>query len=601
MSASLAVPPPHVTASSIEQAQYATGLLAAFNAVGALTVADIQPAQHLAFLYRENNDQVRLALALTVRGLRQGSLCIDIATIAADGLNDEDGTIEIPQDWWPEPTAWLKAIASSPLVTVGDQEVHPVRPLRLVDDLLYLERSWVDQESVHTRVLALLKQPHDINQLPSVAELLTKHFDNNPNAYDQARAVQTALRSPLAIIAGGPGTGKTTILRTLLTELHQRTPELSVALAAPTGKAAARMTDSINDPDATASTLHRLLGWRPGLRSRIKHHQLNPLPHDVVIVDELSMVSTTVLARLLEALKPTARLVLVGDPDQLSSVEAGAVLADLVQAEALAPVIAQLRHNFRFSGELAALATAIRIGDADTAVKVLRDGVHVQLLDPTDPDAVATLRDRVVSVGQNIHLAAMNGRVEEAVAGLDEHRILCGHRHGPFGVSHYTRLSQTWLTADVHGFSATAEFYIGRPVLATKNEPDLGLFNGDTGVIVAGETEPRAWFYTSAGLRDYAPHLLDGLTSVHAMTVHKSQGSQFRHVSVVLPPSGSPLLTRELLYTAVTRAEEAVLILGTEAAVREALARPTARISGLAHRLTDSARHDATGAQSELR
>ena len=369
-----------------------------------------------------------------------------------------------------------------------------------------------------------------------------------------------------------------------------------VGLAAPTGKAAARMTESLRREGwasgataPAASTLHRLLGWRPGSRTRFRHDETNPLPHDVVIVDELSMVSMTLMARLLCALKPTARLVLVGDPDQLASVEAGAVLADLTASEALRPAVVRLTHNFRFAGAIAELAQALRDGDADAALEVLRrprgdDGVTpVRLASPQD--SREELRRRCVTAGRRLFEAASARDVGAALAALDDHRLLCAHRRGAYGVQHWSRTVTGWLADDVPGFTAEGEFYVGRPVLMTRNAADLGLFNGDTGVVLAGTDRLEAVFATGEGPRRFSPYLVDGLTGVHAMTIHKSQGSQFRRVSVVLPPLGSPLLTRELLYTAVTRASDDVLLVGEEDAVRAAIGHPTARTSGLRTRL----------------
>jgi len=573
----------------------ASGLLRRFSELGVLSWADVHPAQHLCFLYGEADERVALAAALAVRALRAGSLCVDLldAPRAAEQWERSDdqpgagGGAAVPAEAWPESSGWLAAVGASPAVTPGDAPDEGggrARPLRLAGGLLYLERYWQDQETVRTRVLARLAAVDaPLGVVPDAAS-------DDLRAADQDTAVSTALTSGLTVIAGGPGTGKTHVIARIVRAFTTGPSPALVALAAPTGKAAARMTESLRregldrpGAEVAASTVHRLLGWKPGSRTRFRHDDANPLPHDVVIVDELSMVSMTLMARLLAALKPGARLVLVGDPDQLASVEAGAVLADLTQASSLRSAVVRLRHNFRFDGAIAELAGAIRDSDADTALAVLRRGGSVRLM--AAPDATDALRARCVRAGTRLFRAATSGDASGALAALDEHRLLCAHRRGAFGVQHWSRTVTGWLVDDVPGYSAEGEFYVGRPLLMTANTSELGLYNGDTGVVLAGDDGPDAVFATGAGPRRFSPYLLDGLTSVHAMTIHKSQGSQFQHVSVILPPVESPLLTRELLYTAVTRASEGVLLVGGEDAVRSAIARPAARTSGLRSRL----------------
>lgn len=553
-----------------EVAVSATGLLRAFSAAGALGWADVHPAQHLGHLFGEKDERVLLALALTVRALRSGSICLALDRAAEQGFGDETAAV-IPAAWWPEPTGWLAALQASPAVAAGEQDADRPRPLRLVDGLLYLDRHWQDQENVRRLLTARLA-----DAAPPAADARA--------ADPRGRAVALALSSPLTVIAGGPGTGKTTIIRRVIAELASRGANEQVGLAAPTGKAAARMTKELVNTDLTATTLHALLGWRPGSRSRFVHDASNPLPHDVVIVDEVSMVSMLLMSRLLTALKPAARLVLVGDPDQLASVDAGSVLADMTQAPAIRAVMAELTFNYRFSGDIRDLADAIRSGDPDRALAALEKPDSRTVLVPPDR-AEEVLRPRCVASGRDLFEAAADRRVGDALGALDRHRLLCGHRRGPYGVQHWGRLVPRWLADDVAGFTTSGEFYPGRPVMMTANAADFELHNGDTGVIVVSDGVPVAHFRTGSGDRAYSPYLLDGLQSVHASTVHKAQGSQFRHVSVVLPPPGSPLLTRELLYTAVTRAEDSVVLVGTADAVRQAVANPARRTSGLTARL----------------
>ncbi|MGI5132578.1 exodeoxyribonuclease V subunit alpha [Pseudonocardia sp. CA-107938] len=591
-------------------ARNATGLLAPFNQAGVLEPADVHVAARLGRLGGESAPEVLLAAALAVRAVRLGSVCLDLATADHTVLGEGDEVLDTSVLPWPEPAAWLAACQASPLVAVG-ADAGGGRPLRLVGGLLYLERYWHEEELVRTALqerAALDPPPVDLLALQSGLDRLFLESD----AVRQRQAAAVGVLRRVTVLAGGPGTGKTTTVARLLELLAEQPSVGRIALAAPTGKAAARLQEAVTEvlpphlhsrvPEA--ATLHRLLRWHPA--QGFRHHRHHHLPYDVVVVDETSMVSLSMMARLLDAVRPQARLVLVGDPDQLASVEAGAVLGDLARAPGrpepwldarLAEMgvpggvvhgVVTLEHVWRFGGAIAAFARAVRDGDGDDAVALLRDqhDPALQLVAPleVDPHGIDAVRADVVAAGRALTAAADRGDAAEAVAALDEHRVLCAHRRGPFGVSRWTAEIERWLAADQphrpHGPWAP-----GRPVLVTSNDYDIGLFNGDTGVVVATAAGPRVAFARGGTPQLYAPARLPEVATVHAMTVHRGQGSQFRGVTVVLPPAESPLLTRELLYTAVTRARAGVRIVGTEESVRAAVARPVARASGLRERL----------------
>lgn len=558
---------------SSDVALRATGLLRAFNEAGVLGLADVHPALHITHLFGEKDEAVQLGFALAVRALRAGSMCVDLSTIATEAIQDAD---EQPALSWPDTEAWLARLQGSACVTIGHNPGPTNRPLRLIDNLLYLERHWRDEETVRNHLTRLAESAPRNEPIPEPSPELDS---------DQQHAVRTALLSNLSVVAGGPGTGKTRIIAEILAGANVLDAKVLIGLAAPTGKAAARMTETLGASGMVASTIHRMLGWRPGARNRFKHDRTNPLPHDLVIIDETSMVSTTLMARLVEALKPTARLVLVGDPNQLSSVEVGAVLADLVSAASLASNVATLHRNYRFAGSIASLADAIRNGDSDAALDVLTSSDSpARLFD--EAEGMAIVRTQSVLAGTSLWQAARESDRERALKALGANRLLCAHRTGRWGVGHWSRIVHSWLTEAIPGYATDGEFYVGRPLMMTRNAPEFDLYNGDTGVALPPENGMAvAVFGTGGGPRDYSPWLIDGLESVDAMTIHKSQGSQFDQVSVVLPPLGSPLLTRELLYTAVTRAVESVTILGDKEAVIEAVNNPTHRTSGLARRL----------------
>jgi exodeoxyribonuclease V alpha subunit len=559
----------------------ATGLLRTFNEAGVLNTADVHVASRLTALAQEPDETVTLAAALAVRALRGGSVCVDLTEVAA-----EIGMAELP---WPEPEAWLAALRASALL--GNQPA-----LRLYcGRLLYLDRYWREEQQVCDDLLAL-----SVAGPPSELPGLDRLF---PAGYKEQRvAAEIAATQAVTVLTGGPGTGKTTTVARLLAVLAEQA-ELSgksglrIALAAPTGKAAARLSEAVTIevadleavdrarlPALPAATLHRLLGPR-GRSVRFRYHRGNRLPHDVIVVDETSMVSLTMMARLLEAVRPDARLILVGDPDQLASVEAGAVLADLVDGLSARHNVrvAALRTLHRFGESIGALADAVRTGDADRVIELLRaGGEHIEFVEDNDPNTL--LRSVLLPHALRVRQAAMLGDGDAALATLDEHRLLCAHRDGVHGVSHWNRQVRRWVSEET-GDPMWSQWYAGRPLLVTANDQAVGLYNGDSGVVLTRESGLRAVFSGAGGPVEFATSRLSEIETMYAMTIHKSQGSQADEVTMLMPPVGSRLLTRELFYTGVTRAKEKVRVVGSEASIRAALDRRALRASGLAQRL----------------
>ncbi len=333
------------------------------------------------------------------------------------------------------------------------------------------------------------------------------------------------------------------------------------------------------------------------------------------------MVSLSLMARLVEAVRPDSRLILIGDPEQLSSVEAGAVLGDLVgpatqglrmreaarktlaKATSQEPIakapdpdtpigdgIVVLRRVHRFGGSIAELAEAIRRGDANATMALLKgDRADVRWL-PTDivanSEHLEEVRRAAVNAARQVVDAARAGRTTEALAALGSFRLLCAHRRGPEGATTWMERVEGWLESEIEGFGAEGKWYTGRPLLVTANDYSLRLYNGDTGVVVVG-AQGRAIVVFERGREvvEVSPSRLASVETVYATTVHKAQGSQFETVAVLLPGSDSPILTRELLYTAVTRGRSRVIVAGTEEAIRSAVVRPISRASGLQQRL----------------
>ncbi|HWF17007.1 MAG TPA: exodeoxyribonuclease V subunit alpha [Acidimicrobiales bacterium] len=616
-------------------ARASVGRLQLFNAAGIVTPSDFHVARCLCELGGLTDEAIQLAAALAARAPRLGHVCVDLRKIRHTASSDIDSDVEVDALPWPEPEEWLRMLAATSLV--GED-----RPLHLEGPNLYLNRLWLDEVAVGRDLLqraaatapvvdgALLAQ--------GLAALFREDADDEDPDHLQPVAAATAVLRRLSVIAGGPGTGKTTTVARVLALLEAQAaagvgPAPLIALAAPTGKAAARLEEAVRaeakgmkvDDAARArlqglrgTTIHRLLGFDPGNRTRFRHHAGNLLRHDVVVVDETSMVSLSMMARLVEAVRPDARLVLVGDPEQLASVEAGAVLGDVVgpattglhmsdaardrvaeatghhvlPTDGAAPSVigdgvVALRYVRRHRGGIADLARAIQRGDADGALGVLADGgSNVQWIRTAAGEADApdlrVIRTLAVENGRTAIEAARAGDSETALGALGRFRLLCAHRRGAEGVTTWTRQIEAWLMADVDGFSTGADWYVGRPLIITENDHTLKLFNGDVGVVVRGADRPMVAAFERGGeVVTVSPTRLAAVDTVYAMTVHKSQGSQFHTVAFLVPAAGSRLLTRELLYTAVTRAEERLIVVGGEEPVRAAIDRPISRASGL--------------------
>ncbi|MFJ4231403.1 exodeoxyribonuclease V subunit alpha [Cellulosimicrobium cellulans] len=624
--------------------------LGAFNAARVVSAADLRVALRLGRLTGEHDDEVLLAVALAVRAVRSGSVCVRL---------DDLGSLELPEDEeaartdatdlpWPDRSAWADAVARSPLVAAG-VDGPADRPARWVGGALYLDRYWRDELAVRHDVdarLASADLPVDADRLDAA---LSRLFPAADDTRQRLAAAHAATRR-LTVLTGGPGTGKTTTVARLLAVLHDAAlpssssaapasgAGLRVALAAPTGKAAARLQEAVREVVAgfgdpadrervgapVATTLHRLLGYRPGSSTRFRHDAHHHLPHDVVVVDETSMVALPLMARLLEALRPDARLVLVGDPDQLASVEAGAVLGDLVHREPVAAPattavvvatadvalaaspppadgevddravlgngVVRLRtvHRQDRDSEILPLAAAIRTGDAEATLALLRAGHgSVEFLETPDdvPDdaVLAAVRADAVTAGTALVEAARAGDATAALDALARHRVMVAHRRGPAGRGRWAAQVEAWVEEATGHHATDSPWVAGRPLLVTTNDAEVGLYNGDTGVLVAepGGAGVVAVFGDPRSPLRVRTHRLPPVETVHAMTVHRAQGSQFDRVTLVLPPATSPLLTRELLYTAVTRAQSFVRVVGSKDAVRTAVTSPVHRASGL--------------------
>lgn len=615
-----------MTVSDVQVVEWATGVLAEWNAAGVLAAADVHITDRLVTMCAEPVSEIaRLGAALAVRAVRLGSTCLALDRLG-ELAGDDTADLTIPSS-----DAVLDALLESPLV--AGSEAGPLRPLvvrRSIDGPLVYLQKYFRQEQTIRETLARRAQTTPVVEADALRAAIAAVYTSPEDGHLQKLAAAVAATRWTTVLAGGPGTGKTyTVARILAVLDALQGPGLRIGLCAPTGRAAAQLQASVGAEStvpvtAHAVTLHSLLGWRPGANPR--YGRGRTLPHDVIVVDETSMLSMTAMSRLLDAVRPDARVIFVGDPHQLASVEAGAVLADLVERADVAGVqgdsgtvtavsqaaleavgldadhelepedtdhlaggVITLRRQFRFGGGISRVAAAVNAGDADEVLRLVAadDVPNVELVAPDDLDAV---RADLVEWGRALRAAARRADADGALDALDAHRVLCAHREGSWGVRGWSARITEWLgTAGAE----LAGWYAGQPILVTANDRQTATFNGDTGVVIAdpegrtqGADAVRVAFRRGGSVRLLHPTQLADVVSVHAMTIHRSQGSQFRQVTVILPPTGSELLTRELLYTAITRARDHVRIVGTPEVLAAAVDRRVQRASGLRSAVT---------------
>lgn len=598
-----------------------TGALTRLAERGVISPLDLTLAEALGRLVDERDPHVLLGAALASRAVGRGHVCATLADLAERPLLDDDGEpVDVAV---PSLSAWLAALEQSPLVGDGDART----PLVLVGGRLYLHRYFDYERRLAASLLARVERRPDVDTR-LLAEGLDRLFPREPG-HEQRRAAAASVLQRFTVISGGPGTGKTTTVVRILALLQEqalarRGAPLRMTLVAPTGKAAQRLGEAIGASVETlpvddairaaipreATTIHRALGYQPRTPTRFRHGLERPLDTDLVLADEASMIDLALMTKLVEAVPPSARLILLGDKDQLTSVEAGAILGDvhggatgvtadvaatlgevlgeIVPAADVPPIansMVRLDKSYRYRGDsgIGALARAINAGDVDRSLRVLAGDVsmpygQVQLLpiDASDPLG-GPLGGTVV---EGFRAAVTPGDLARRLEALGAFRVLAAHRRGPLGVDGLnaaiaTRLRRESLTP------GDGEHYEGRPILVTTNDYQMNLFNGDVGLVVREGAGLVACFPADDGVRRVPVGRLPPHDTVFAMTVHKSQGSEFDRVAIVLPDRLSPVLTRELVYTAVTRAREAADLFGDSAVVAGAIRQRVERASGL--------------------
>ncbi|MFZ7095136.1 exodeoxyribonuclease V subunit alpha [Luteimonas dalianensis] len=597
-------------------------LLKALTSAGALRTLDHALAESLRRLDPDTPDAVLAAAALASLAVAEGHAGFDPA--------EPQRLIEAPIDW-PTPDAWRQALESSRWVAcpqAGDAESPADAPLVFEHGLVYLRR----YREYERRLAEGLRRigsatPHVAAeageagpaQVPDhLADLFARLFPEAASGEDmQSRAAAAALHHSLLLVTGGPGTGKTTTITRMLVLLAAQAREAGaapprIALAAPTGRAAERMAESVRHAvqalpalgvdealcvqlPTAGTTLHRLLGTIPDSPT-FRHHADNPLPFDVVVVDEASMIDLPLMAKLVDAVPDGARLVLLGDPDQLPSVEAGDVLAGILRAAEASRDSGNfparhihLTRGYRQSAELdlAPLAAAVREGDAESAISLLRSGTLSGVrFHEGDADPLRTHRDHLLAHWQS--LAEVDDPTE-ALARVNSLRILTAVQEGPQGARSLNARVEEMLVDAKDGTARAAKgdrYFHGRLLLITENSYRYGLFNGDVGICLQdGRGAVMAWFAGEESPRPFHPATLPGHEGAFATTVHKSQGSEFDKVWLVLPGRLNRVMSRELIYTGITRGRVQLHVAASKDPLMRALGRTTQRESRLERRM----------------
>ncbi|RZF53007.1 exodeoxyribonuclease V subunit alpha [Acinetobacter halotolerans] len=491
---------------------------------------------------------------------------------------------------------------------------------------LALYRYWNLEQRLADQICRLKRQTTQAMDISSYQALLNDEY--------QQAALKMAMQQWLSIITGGPGTGKTYTLARIIAALNQMIPDIRIAMAAPTGKAAQRMQEalqnSFNDPKLLESglvtdelrhqntqTLHRLLGL--GHQQVPRFHAKQPLPYDVIVVDEASMLDLNLATLLLEAVPDSCRIILLGDANQLASVDVGSVLADLQQVEALTENRVQLKNSRRFSDEakIGQLARFIQAQQDQIEHHAVLPKLESEIVAPSSLQAIALSEcmpdliqleylpqqsDFEVEPYQQKLMYGFQGyvdalkaylqslepehEIERVIQSFDDYRILAAVRHGPVGIEQLNRFAELWLNQQLKQI-AIGDWYVGRPVMMTYNDYQLGISNGDIGICFKHRSQSQQFevFFPSLNKWIAAHRLPRNMQTAFALTIHKSQGSEFSHTAVVLDQAAEKLLSQELIYTAITRAKKVVTLLADPSALLQALTIRTVRRSGLVHKI----------------
>lgn len=539
-------------------------LLSQMVAADIVEVIDVETAQQIAAMASsEVSELAQAVISLTLRAYRDGHACLSVDNI----MSWLPQNAEVPL--WPmEEKSWKSAISANTEVfgAPANLENNPRPPFIFENNRVYVSRVYQEEENV------------------------ANYLKMNGGEH-------------ISIILGGPGTGKTFTVAERLRAIPDSQIR-SLALCAPTGKASRHLRAVLDKQlrekgaseallnalqNAPSTTVHRLLGFSPHTFPKFTYGSHEPLPYELVIVDEVSMMSLSMMNKLMEAMAPSSELWLVGDPNQLASVEAGSVLADIAvvatdKSSWLWPRSKELEDNWRFGNDspIAKLSVAVNIGNAADAINILTSGNKIiEWIDPVaQPTELKSLINSVKGHAQKIRDAAQVGDVATALSLTGALQVLSAQREGTLGIHDWNAMVESSLGQD-----ATKRWYAGRPIMITRNDASLNLSNGDVGVVCNDNGTLVAQFGDPDAPVAVSLARLADVDTVHALTIHKSQGSEYDHVIVVLPESGSRIITRELLYTGITRPKTKLTVVATEKALKDAVATPVRRATGLSDRL----------------
>ena len=570
------------------------------QAQGILSALDLHLAKFLHRLAPPHHDYILLSVAMTSHAVAQGHICLDLAVYANQPFPQfsQDAVTPIA---CPDLNNWIKELRTNSIVG------HPgeFKPLILHNNYLYFYRYWQYEQQLAQHIRQHLQNaPVDFVRLDAGLQRLFATSDEL-----QQLAARRAVEQNFCIISGGPGTGKTSTVVKILALLLEQNPKLRIAVAAPTGKAAARLQEVISKYKQSLDcapaikqaipqqsyTIHRLLGAYDN--THFKFNINNQLPYDVIVVDEASMIDLALMTKLAAAIAPTARWILLGDKDQLASVEAGTILGDLCAPADVDATLQQnivlLKKSYRFQRDsgIGQLALAVKQGDSHQAIHIIHQEKYADIIWHELNSVETQQKNLLHQILQQLEPYFSSKEPEQILEIFGQFRVLCAVRQGFYGVERVNRLIEQELSVHKR-ITSGYRWYHRCPVMITRNDYSLKLFNGDIGIILWNKNGELMTYFSDGqgGIRAFAPQRLPEHETVYAMTIHKSQGSEFDKVLMLLPNQLSALLTRELIYTGLTRAKRQIDIWANTEIFEQAIRRKIYRHSGLRENLSQSAK-----------